>query len=79
MTLAPTRAEVSAPTDAAGAAAPTVTAFLFSRRDPRGVGELLEAVLTQTLPPDEVVVLDRTQGSPLPDAAAPATPTSERC
>ena len=45
---------------------PTVTAVVISRRDPRGLADLLDAVLDQTLAPDAVVVLDRTGGAVLP-------------
>lgn len=48
-----------------------MTAVLLSRRDPRGIGELLEAVLGQALPPDDVVVIDRTDAG----AAPRETPT----
>ncbi|MEO7421199.1 MAG: glycosyltransferase family 2 protein, partial [Ornithinibacter sp.] len=70
MTLAPTRPDAFTPADQAGVAAPSVSAVLLSRRDPRGMGELLEAVLGQALPPDEVLVLDRTDAAPTPRVPA---------
>ena len=45
---------------------PTVTAVVITRRDPRGLAALLDAVLDQTLAPDAVLVLDRTAGAALP-------------
>ena len=71
MTLAPTRPVSSAPAHPAGAAAPRVVAVLVSRREPSGVADLLEATLAQTLPPDEIVLVDRTGGATAPTATAP--------
>ncbi len=73
MTLAPARPE-HAPPDPGGAE-PTVLAVLVTRRDPGGLADLLRAVLTQSLTPDSVLVLDRTEGRvlpPSPEAAAEA-------
>lgn len=70
MTLAPTRPAAAAPT--AAAVPPVVTAVVVSRRDPAGVAEVLDAVLTQTLVPDEVLVVDRTGGRTLTSADDPA-------
>src|SRR5215207_10617867 len=70
MTLAPARPQY-APSDAGGAE-PTVVAVLVTRTDPQGLGDLLEAVLTQSLVPDSVLVLDRTEGRVLP-APPPVT------
>ncbi|MEO5609480.1 MAG: glycosyltransferase family 2 protein, partial [Ornithinibacter sp.] len=70
MTLAPTRPDASTSAEPAGVAAPSVTAVLLSRGDPLGMGELLEAVLGQALPPDEVLVLDRTDAGPAPRVPA---------
>ncbi len=64
MTLAPAR-PMSTPSAPDGVD-PTVTAVVISRRDPRGLADLLDAVLDQTLTPDAVVVLDRTGGAVLP-------------
>ena len=36
-----------------------MTAVVITRRDPRGLAALLDAVLAQTLTPDAVLVLDR--------------------
>ena len=76
MTLAPPRPQ-HAPSDPGGVE-PTVTAVVVTRRDPRGLADLLEAVLTQSHPPDAVLVLDRTAGATLPDPAVgiPARPVS---
>jgi hypothetical protein len=53
---------------------PTVTAVVISRRDPRGLAGLLDAVLGQSLVPDALLVLDRTGGAVLPGAdGAPDT------
>lgn len=53
---------------------PTVTAVVISRDDPRGLGDLLDAVLGQSLLPDAVLVLDRTAGSVVPGVdGAPGT------
>ncbi|MEO6790048.1 MAG: hypothetical protein ABI249_00785, partial [Ornithinibacter sp.] len=71
MTLAPTRPDAFTPAERAGVAAPSVTAMLLSRGDPLGMGELLEAVLGQALPPDEVLVLNRTDAGPAPRVPAP--------
>ena len=49
---------------------PSVTAVVITRRDPAGLAALLDAVLGQSLPPDAVVVLDRTAGAVLPAGAA---------
>jgi GT2 family glycosyltransferase len=51
-----------------GGVDPTVTAVVISRRDPRGLADLLAAVFAQSLGPDAVLVLDRTEGAEL-DAA----------
>lgn len=65
MTLAPSRpTPASDPAPAAGSE-PTVTAVVITRRDPEGLAVLLRALLTQSLLPDEVLVLDRTEGAPL--------------
>ena len=48
-----------------------MTAVVITRRDPRGLAALLDAVLDQTLAPDAVVVLDRTAGAVLREAAGP--------
>ncbi|MGL4177346.1 MAG: hypothetical protein ACRCSN_14855, partial [Dermatophilaceae bacterium] len=66
MTLAPSRPP-STSADPAGEVAPTVTAVLVTRTDPRGLAELLDAVLGQNLAPDAVLVLDRTDGARGPD------------
>ena len=66
MTLAPARPR-NAPSDPGGVE-PTVTAVVVSRRDPQGLADLLEAVLTQSHAPDAVLVLDRTGGVTLPAA-----------
>ena len=46
-----------------GGVDPTVTAVVISRRDPRGLADLLEALFAQSLAPDAVLVLDRTNGA----------------
>jgi GT2 family glycosyltransferase len=66
MTLAPPRPVDTAPASSAGAAAPVVTALVVTHRDPTGVREVLEALLAQTLRPDEVLLLDRTGGAVVP-------------
>ncbi|MGL5859391.1 MAG: hypothetical protein ACRC35_13485, partial [Angustibacter sp.] len=68
MTLAPAhppRTSAGPP----GQAAPTVTAIIATRTDPRGLPELLDQVLGQSLLPDAVIVLDRTGGARGPDGA----------
>jgi GT2 family glycosyltransferase len=47
---------------------PSVTAVVITRRDPRGLAALLDAVFAQTLTPDAVLVLDRTAGAALAGA-----------
>ncbi len=69
MTLAPPRPVDTAPAPSAGAAAPRVTAVVVTHRDPVGLADLLDAVRAQTLPPDELLVLDRTGGAVLPGPA----------
>jgi GT2 family glycosyltransferase len=54
-----------------GGVDPTVTAVVVSRRDPRGLADLLDAVFAQSLTPDSVLVLDRTDGAE--DSTAPGT------
>src|SRR6478752_1013110 len=66
MTLAPARPMSTPPST--GGVDPTVTAVVISRRDPRGLADLLEAVFAQSLGPDAVLVLDRTNGAFLPTA-----------
>lgn len=73
MTLAPAR-PTDAPTDPPAGSEPTVTAVVITRRDPRGLAELLSAVLAQSLRPDEVLVLDRTGGRTVPAAGPDAAP-----
>ncbi|HET7763097.1 MAG TPA: glycosyltransferase family 2 protein, partial [Phycicoccus sp.] len=70
MTLAPARPAATAPVASTGAVPPVVTAVLVSRLDPVGAGEALRALLTQTLLPDEVLVVDRTRGAALPPGPA---------
>ncbi|MFQ6172053.1 hypothetical protein ACK8HX_10630 [Oryzobacter sp. R7] len=67
MTLAPAR-PANSPTDPPAGSEPTVTAVVITRRDPEGLARLLAAVLSQSLRPDEVLVLDRTGGRTLPPA-----------
>src|SRR6187402_3553055 len=68
MTLAPARPlSISSSPDGVD---PSVTAVVITRRDPAGLAALLDAVLGQSLPPDAVVVLDRTAGAVLPAGAA---------
>ena len=74
MTLAPARPQY-APSDPGGAE-PTVVAVLLTRRDPQGLADLLDAVLTQSLTPDSVLVLDRTEGRVLPPAAHSPRPAA---
>src|SRR5690242_13468341 len=64
MTLAPAR-PLSTPSQPDGVD-PSVTAVVITRRDPRGLAALLDAVFAQTLIPDAVLVLDRTAGAALP-------------
>lgn len=66
MTLAPPLPRTTPPDP--GGVEPTVTAVIVTRRDPRGLADLLEAVHTQSHPPDAVLVLDRTAGATLPGA-----------
>ncbi|MGL5816356.1 MAG: glycosyltransferase [Phycicoccus sp.] len=66
MTLAPARPPGTS-TDPAEEVAPTVTAVVVTRTDPRGLSELLDLVLGQSLAPDAVLVLDRTGGTRGPD------------
>src|SRR6188768_3754794 len=67
MTLAPARPlSISSSPDGMD---PSVTAVVITRRDPAGLAALLDAVLGQSLPPDAVVVLDRTAGAVLPAGA----------
>ncbi len=61
MTLAPAR-PTSTPSAPDGVE-PSVTAVVITRRDARGLAELLDAVLGQSLPPDAVLVLDRSDGA----------------
>ncbi|QNN50017.1 glycosyltransferase [Phycicoccus endophyticus] len=75
MTLAPPRPADAAPVPAGGVAAPTVTAFVVTHRDPSGLAALLAAVRAQTQRPDAVVVLDRTGGSAVPAADGEDTVT----
>ena len=51
---------------------PSVTAVVVTRRDPSGLADLLDAVLSQTLAPDAVLVLDRTAGATTLPAGAEA-------
>ncbi len=53
-----------------GGVDPTVTAVVISRRDPRGLADLLEAVFAQSLAPDAVLVLDRANGAEEPSSGA---------
>ncbi len=75
MTLAPPRPADTAPAPSARAVPPVVTAVVVTHRDPSGLEDVLDALLAQTLRPDEVLVLDRTAGSAAPagDAEAPVT------
>ncbi|MFL6175339.1 MAG: glycosyltransferase [Ornithinibacter sp.] len=43
-----------------------MTAVVITRRDARGLAALLDAVLEQSLPPDAVLVLDRSGGAAIP-------------
>ncbi len=45
-----------------------MTAVIVTRRDARGLAALLDAVLGQSLPPDAVLVLDRSDGAAIPAA-----------
>ena len=65
MTLAPPRPVDTVPAPSAGAVPPVVTALVVTHRDPAGLADLLEAVLGQSLVPDDVLVLDRTAGATL--------------
>lgn len=78
MTLAPTHPVDIAPAQAPGVVPPVVTAVVVTRRDPAGVAEVLQAALAQALPPDEVLVVDRTGGRtlPAPDGGAEQTLTA---
>src|SRR4051812_9484677 len=64
MTLAPAR-PTSTPSAPDGVE-PSVTAVVITRRDARGLAALLDAVLDQSLPPDAVLVLDRSGGAAIP-------------
>src|SRR6478752_10203053 len=68
MTLAPARPMSTPPST--GGVDPTVTAVVISRRDPRGLADLLEAVFAQSLAPDAVLVLDRANGAEEPSSGA---------
>ncbi|QKE85517.1 glycosyltransferase [Arthrobacter sp. NEB 688] len=46
---------------------PVVTAVVVTHRDPAGLARLLDAVLAQTQRPDDLLVLDRTDGAAVPD------------
>ncbi len=69
MTLAPARPTTTGAVSPTAAVPPVVTAVLVSRLDATGTGEALNALLAQTLLPDEVLVLDRTGGAPLDSGA----------
>ncbi|NHA67991.1 glycosyltransferase [Phycicoccus flavus] len=75
MTLAPSRPEDAAAAAVAGARPPVVTAVLVSRRDPAGAAETLDAALAQSLLPDEVLVVDRSDGSTRPGPDGTPGPT----
>ncbi|MBR7743932.1 glycosyltransferase [Phycicoccus sp. BSK3Z-2] len=76
MTLAPTRPD-AAPAPSAGVVAPRVVAVLVSRREPSGIGDVLEATLAQSQVPDAVLVVDRTGGRTAPTADSPEGETLE--
>ncbi|MFL6152149.1 MAG: hypothetical protein ACJ72B_07180, partial [Ornithinibacter sp.] len=52
-----------------------MTAVVITRRDARGLAALLDAVLGQSLPPDAVLVLDRSGGAAIPAAGSDDDPT----